>query len=323
MPTDTVPGELTLRRLMAPMAAALAAPNTREVVVNECGAFGVESSEGWSWHEAPELTFDRLDAIAILAARFTSQELGPSRPACSSRLPDGERITLARPPVTPAGTVNLTIRKRASSFTPTLEWLEETGWFSKLPAREGGWGSWLRRQVERKRTIIFSGETGSGKTSAAEACIRAIPLHERLVTLESTPEWFGLPQRNWAPRMYAQAGDTKSGLQNAEQTLAAALRERPDRILFGEMRTGEAWAYLRVLMGGHPGGISTAHAAPGRKAAFDTLLLMIRENPNSSGVSDQTIRGMLRQHIHIVIHCAKSAEGYHATEIDVAECMAP
>lgn len=316
-----VPGEATLRRLMAPMREALADPDTREVVVNGPGEFGVETGAGWRWVAAPELTFERLDAIGILAARFTTQDFGPFRPACSSRLPDGERITLARPPVTPAHMVSLTIRKRASSFTPTLEWLEGRGWFSALPPRPGGWPAWLRRQVERKRTIVFTGETGSSKTTAAEACIRAVPPHERIITLESTPEWFGLPHKNWAPRQYAQAGDTKSGLPRAEEALATALRERPDRILFGEMRTGEAWAYLRVLMGGHPGGISTAHAAPGREAAFDTLTLQIRENPHSAGVSDETIRRMLREHVHVVVHCEKRAGDavpYRATGVDAA-----
>lgn len=316
-----VPGEVTLRRLLGPLKGALSDPDTREVVVNECGEFGVENSKGWHWHKAPDLTFAQLDALCILAARQTNQRFGPFRSGCSSRLPGGERISMARPPSSPAGVINLTIRKRAANFVPTLDWLEEHGWFSFLPKRAEGWHVWLRRMIKTKRTIIFTGETGSSKTTAAEACLRAIPLHERLIILESVPEWGDLPQKNVIYRMYAQAGDDESGMPKAEEALARALRERPDRILFGEMRTGEAWAYMRVLMGGHPGGISTAHASPGRESAFDTLTLMIRESAFSVGVGDETIRRMLRDHIHIVIHCTKApgeAVPYRATFIDAA-----
>lgn len=310
------PGEATLRRLLSPMAAALADPDTREVVVNRPGRFGVEDGGGWRWHEAPELDFATLDAIGILAARLTGQDFGEENPSCSSRLPDGERITMARPPVAPEGSVQITIRKRAKSFVPTLEWLEERGYFAALPQVEGGWAAWFRRKVEGRATIVCTGETGSGKTTMAEACIRAIPLDSRIVTLESVPEWLDLPHENWIPHLYAQDGQDRRGARTAEQVLALVLRERPDRILFGEMRTGEAWAYLRALRSGHRGGISTAHAEPGYAALEDVLLLMVRENRSSDGVPDGTVRALLRQSIDVVVHCARTPEGFRATSVD-------
>lgn len=321
-----LPGEMTLRRLLAPMGAALADPDTREVVVNQPGRFGVENSAGWSWHDAPELDFDRLDAIGILAAGLTSQDFGVSTPACSSRLPDGERITMARPPVAATGSVTHTIRKRALSFTPTLEWLEQRGWFSFLPhapAPFSGWAAWMRHKIAvEKATIFFTGVTGSSKTTAAEAALRAIPLDERIITVESVPEWMGLPHRNWVPRVYAQDEQKRPGMLGAEQVIEQALRERPDRILFGELRTGEVWAYLRALMSGHPGGISTAHAKPGYTALEDALVFMARQNRHSQGVPEETVRGLLRAHIDVVIHCEKAPGDpvpYRATSVEIVE----
>ena len=97
-------GEATLLRLLEPFAAALARPGTREIVVNRPGRFGVEGEDGWSWHDAPELTFARLDAILTLAASRTSKRVGPDRPSASSVLPGGERIMGARPPAAPPAT---------------------------------------------------------------------------------------------------------------------------------------------------------------------------------------------------------------------------
>lgn len=314
-----VPGEATLRRLIRPMAGALGDGDTREVVVVRPCEFGVENSKGWHWHQAPELDFRTLDAIAILAARFTGQEFGPHRAACSSRLPDGERITMARPPVMPAGSIGLTIRKRATSFTPTLEWLGERGWFNFLP-KGRDWPAWFRERIAAKWTFAFTGETGSSKTTAAEACIRAIPLHERIATLESTPEWFGLPHRNWLSHLYAQSGQEGLGLFTAEQVLELVLRERPDRILFGELRTGEAWAYIRALQAGRRGSITTAHTDPGIEAFLDAVMLMVRQNIHANGVPEETVVRLLRKQINVVVHCAK-VDGdpvpYRATQLDI------
>lgn len=297
-----VAGERTLRHLLAPMQAALADPDTREIVVNQVGRFGVEDSRGWHWHEAPALTFSRLDAIGTLAAACTSQDVGPHQPSCSSRLPDGERITICRPPVVPPGTISLTIRKRAASFTPTLRLLEARGYFSFLPPGRD-WVAFFERAVAAKRTIVVAGQIGGSKTTFAEALIRAIPVHERIVTLESTPEWTCLPQENWVPLLYAREGQERAW-RTAAECLEDALRMRPDRILMGELRTGEAWAYLRTLMAGHPGGITTCHAETA-EGAFDALALMIRQSEHARGLSDADVRALLRKHVHVGVHCAR------------------
>lgn len=301
------PEEITLTRLMGPLATALEDPDTREVVVVKPGEFGVENSKGWHWYDAEALTYKRLLALGILAAQRTGQQFGENCLGVSSRLPGGHRITMVGPPSTPAGTIHLTVRKRATSFIPTLDWLGEKGYYDFLP-KGTDWAAWCRERVVAKRSFLATGETGSSKTTFAEALARSTSLEERVATLESVPEWI-LPHRNWIPQIYRQAGSAARGLPTAEEALELVLRERPDRILFGEMRTGEAWAYLRALRTGHRGGISTAHADEGEggEEAFETMTLMIRQNASSNGVPEETVNRLLRKTINVVAHCVKVA----------------
>lgn len=309
------PGEATLRRLQAPLDQFLDDPSTTEVVVDQPGLVGVERpghATPWQWHQVPELDFDRLDAIATLAAAMTRQDLGPDRPRCSTVLPQGYRVQIARPPLTAPGTISLTIRKRASSFVPTIDWLGENGCFKYLDASRD-WMSFWQSRVARRSSILIGGNTGSGKTTVAEAFIRAIPLHERLVTVEKTPEWFGLPHDSWAPLYYGFAGDGESSQRAAVQCIEDALRMRPDRILVGELRApGEAWAYVRSLMAGHPGGITTIHSHSAM-GCVDNLATMLRGDAAGVSMNEVDLRALLIQHIDLVVHCAK--EPYRITDV--------
>src|SRR6185312_5745363 len=252
-------GENTLRLLMEPLQPFLAKPGTTEIVVNKPGELGCECDGAWSWHQVAELDFEHLDAMATLAAVATSQDFGPDNPRCSSVLPGGYRVQIARPPITANGVVSITIRKRSSSFVPTLEWLNEHGCFRHLdPAVD--WVEWFGSRVRAFKTFLIGGRTGSGKTSLCEALGRAIPAHERILTIEKTAELV-LPHHGWLPQTYGYAGDGVDADRAAVLLLQDALRQRPDRIILGELRgAGEAWAFLRAIKAGHPGGLSTIHA---------------------------------------------------------------
>jgi type IV secretion system protein VirB11 len=287
-------GEATLRRLLEPFAEALARPGTREIVVNKPGRFGVEGEDGWTWHDAPELTYRRLDAIATLAAARNSKRVGPDRPTCTSVLPDNERITIARPPATAPGVVSLNIRRRAKDFTPTLGWLQDTGYFRQVPGYDA---AYWQRQIEAGRTILVAGAIGSSKTTFAEALLRAIPSHRRLVTIEDSPEWIDLPHENWDALYFDGVSRT------ATDCFEIALRKRPDWLPFQELRGAEAWAFLRARVIGHES-ITTIHAAD-CASAFDALELMIRQSQEGRTMDKETVRGLLRQHIDIVAYCAR------------------
>jgi type IV secretion system protein VirB11 len=294
--------ESTLLRLLDPFATALALPGTREIIVTRPGRFVVEGDDGWTWHDAPELTYKRLDAIATLAASRGSKRIGPDRPACSSVLPGGQRIAVARPPATPAGTINMNIRKRAASFTPTLPWLEQTGYFRDVP--QYGAAFW-QGVIQRNQTVLVCGQIGSSKTTFAESLLRAIPLNQRLVTIEDTPEWLDLPHQNWSPLYFD--GERRT----ATDCLQDALRMRPDWLPMQEMRGAEAWAFLRARVIGHPS-ITTVHATD-CASAFDALALMVRQSQEGRGMEEATVMKLLRQHIDVVAHCAR--EPFRITEV--------
>lgn len=295
-------GERTLLRLLEPFAPALARPGTREIVVNRPGRFGVEGDAGWSWHDAPDLTFPRLDAILTLAATRTAKRVGPDRPSASSVLPGGERIMGARPPACPPGTIMLAIRRRAKDFVPTLEWLESTGYFRDVPGRGA---AWWRAAIEAGKTVLVGGAIGSSKTTFAEALIRAIPDHRRLVTIEDTPEWMDLPHENWSPLYFD--GDRRT----ATDCLQDAMRLRPDDILFQELRGVEAWAFLRARVIGHRS-VTTIHGAD-CKSSIQAAALMVRQSNEGRALEADTVHGLLRQNIDIVAHCAR--DPYRITEV--------
>jgi type IV secretion system protein VirB11 len=322
------PGESTLRLLLAPIAEHLADPMVTEIVVNRPGEVGVERRTGWTWHELPELTFEKLDAIATLCAAMSQQDVGPDHPLCGSVLPDGQRVQICRPPAVAAGTISLTIR-RPSTFAPTIAGLAAGGLFSRTEgasrrahpldaelvalheARD--WERFFPLAVEAKKTIIATGDTGSGKTTFAKALIQAIPHDERLVTIEDTAEFIGLPQRNLVSLFYSK-GNQGLARVRSEDLIEAALRMRPDRVLMQELRDGAAFTFVRSIAAGHPGSITTCHAGSAT-GAFDALRLMVKQHDAGKYLADADVFALLHQLIDVVAHCRRDHRGYAIEEV--------
>lgn len=316
------PGERTLRLMLEPLRAHLADAAVTEVVVNRPGEVGVERSGRWSWHAAPELDFDRLDAIATLAAAMSQQDVGPSRPLCASVLPDGERLQVCRPPAVAAGMVSLTVR-RPSASVPTLEVLQAGGIFARTERarlqahpldqelgklhRAGDWARFFPLAVRARKTIVITGDTGSGKTTLARALIREIPDGERLVTIEDTAEFIGLPHRNLVSLFYSK-GDQGVARLRPEELIEASLRMRPDRVLLQELRDGAAFSFLRGIAAGHPGSITTCHAS-NAAGAFDALRLMLKQNDAGRHLLDVDAQSLLRRLVDVVAHCERRPDG--------------
>ena len=314
-------GERTLRLMLAPIAADLADDTVTEIVINRPGEVGIERRGGWTWRDMPELTFDRLDGITVLCAAMSQQDVGPDRPLCGSVLPDGQRVQICRPPAVAAGTVSLTIR-RPNSFAPSLAVLADGGLFARTegvqhrthPAdvelgelhQANDWRRFFALAVRARKTILVSGDTGSGKTTVAKALIQEIPDGERLVTIEDTAE-FNLARRNVVPLFYSK-GDQGLARVRSEDLIEAALRMRPDRVLMQELRDGAAFSFIRGVAAGHPGSITTLHAgsAPG---AFDALRLMVKQHDAGKHLADADVRAFLRQLVDVVIHCVRHRDG--------------
>ena len=316
---QSVEGETTLRWLLQPITEHLSHPATTEVVVNQPGKVGVEQGGRWSWHDVPSLNADALEAIAILSARITGKNISRDVPSCVSLLPDGQRIKMLLPPAVPARMVSLCIRRRALSFTPTLEWLAETGYFELLdPTLD--WPAYFRRAVhgtaaKKPRPIIVSGEVGSSKTTFAEALLRAIPLDQRICSVEGSPEWLDLPHPNWQPFYFdeAQPGSATKRVQDA-------MKSRPDWVPFQELNGSEAWAYERALKAGFRG-ITTAHSDTAR-GVLKAVASMIQQSEEGRHLDREHIVAELRLYIGLIVHVMRidptqpgESSKYRVTEV--------
>lgn len=190
-----------------------------------------------------------LIAVKNIARRL-GDDISESKPILDSRLPDGSRVAAVLPPCSVNG-ITLTIRKfTARHFT--MADLIETGTLPESLAAD------LRRQVLERRNILISGGTGTGKTTLLNIVAGFIPDEERLVIIEDTAE-LHVTKDNLV-RLEARREQNGLPAVTIRELLKATLRHRPDRIILGEIRGGEAFDLLQLLNTGHSGTLSTVHA---------------------------------------------------------------
>jgi pilus assembly protein CpaF len=189
-------------------------------------------------------------------ARTLGDEVNDEMPLLDARLPDGSRVAAAIPPCSRRGTT-LTIRKfQSRRFTP--EELVRIGTVPQ-PAMDH-----LRDAVGQRQNILISGGTGSGKTTMLNALASFIDPEERVVLIEDTSEI----QLSLENLVEFEARRVRPGLcaVTVRDLLRATLRHRPDRIILGEVRGGEAFDLLQALNTGHSGTLSTIHANSAEQA---------------------------------------------------------
>lgn len=318
-----VHGERTLRYLLAgSIQPFLDDPRTTEVVVNKPGEVGVEQDGKWSWYDRPGLTFDRLDAIAILAGAMTTREVDSSQPLCTSTLPGGERIHIARPPATHPDRISLTIRKPAT-FARTADDPDFIPLFSTANStlsrrgkvdedlitlkRAGDWRAFWGLARRTRKTIGITGRTGSGKTDVAKRLLQLTAPEVRVITIEDNPETGGLGPRNTVNLFY---GDSRARL-TAEACVQGALRMRPDEIHLAEIRGAEAFAFLRAVAAGHPGSITTWHADEGQEIA--ALVAMVKQHEAGRALDD--VEQRIRAFVDIIVWCDRNENGFAAPRV--------
>lgn len=198
-------------------------------------------------------------------ARRLGDDISDSKPILDSRLPDGSRVAAVVPPCSLNG-VTLTIRK----FNSKHFGIEDL-------VRAGTLERWLANQLENyilaRKNILIAGGTGTGKTTLLNILGKFIPPDERILLIEDTSE-IKMEHQNL---VRFEARQPQNGLQavSIRDLLKAALRHRPDRIILGEIRGGEAFDLLQLLNTGHSGSLSTVHATSARQglARFTSCVL--------------------------------------------------
>jgi type IV secretion system protein VirB11 len=259
---------------LAPLAPWLSRPDVTDVLINRPGEVWVETTGGTMSREpADQLTEVALQRLARQIAAASHQGVNREQPLLSATLPDGARVQVCAPPATRGGLV-MAVRKHVLSDM-SLDELARDGLFETAarsdPARDavadaalealldaGHMMAFLRGAVALRKTIVISGGTGSGKTTLLNALVKEIPRTERLLVIEDAPE-VRMDHPN-AVGLISVRGELGEAQVDTDTLLAAALRMRPDRILLGELRGREAFAFMRAVNSGHPGSITTIHA---------------------------------------------------------------
>ncbi|TWB11686.1 type IV secretion system protein VirB11 [Rhizobium sp. ERR 1071] len=316
-----------VRELLLPLSRFLKDTSLYEIVVNRPGEVLTEGMEGWRRHALPDLSFEKLMRLARAIASYSNQAIDEARPILSATLPDEERIQIVVPPATSKGTVSVTIRK-PSSVTLTLDDLERGELFSNVSSsnrhsessdarldkilKAGDYATFLRAAVLARKNIIISGATGSGKTTLSKALIRHIPEHERIISIEDTPELV-ISQPNHVKLFYSKGGQGLAKI-SAKDLLESCLRMRPDRILLQELRDGSAFYYIRNVNSGHPGSITTVHA-DSAALALEQLTLLVKESEGGRDLERGDVRSLLKVAVDIIVQCRRIDGKFRVSEI--------
>jgi pilus assembly protein CpaF len=221
-----------------------------EVMVNGADRVFVEK-QGFL-QQVPGVTLGEKSLMVAVKniARRLGDDISETKPILDSRLPDGSRVAAVIPPCSLGG-VTLTIRKFNTRHFE-MEDLISVGMLDRALANR------LEDCVLTRKNILISGGTGSGKTTLASILGKFIPPDERILVIEDTAE-IQLDHENLV-RFEARREQKGIPAVAIRDLLKAALRHRPDRIILGEIRGGEAFDLLQLLNTGHSGTLSTIHA---------------------------------------------------------------
>lgn len=233
---------------------------------------------------------DVIQRIVGLAGR----EVNQANPICDTRLPDGSRVNVVLPPIALCGPT-ITIRK-FSKEPMTINKLIEYGSITQEIADK------LELLVKAKYNIFISGGTGSGKTTFLNALSNFIPKDERIITIEDSAELQITGIDNLVSMETRNANASGAGQVTIRDLIKSSLRMRPERIIVGECRGGEALDMLQAMNTGHDGSLSTGHAnsTEDMLSRLETMVLQ-----GADGLPIEAIKQQIASAVDIIIHLSR------------------
>ena len=257
----------TIDHYLAPIRPYLADTAVSEVMINAPDEIYVEKDGRLVRTDAAFADDEVYEAAVNNILQFTGKSLADQEILVDARLPDGSRVHVAKKPCARKGTV-MSIRK-FSKMMLDIDWLIELGSLT-AEARD-----FLKVAVTSEQNILVAGGTSSGKTSLLNALSAFIPSDERIVVIEDSAEL--QLQKEHLVSLESKPADTFGrGAVGVRELFRSSLRLRPDRIVIGEVRGGEALDMIQAMTSGHGGSMGTLHANTPADALnrLETMALM-------------------------------------------------
>jgi pilus assembly protein CpaF len=293
---------------LAPVKDYLADDQVSEILINGPNQIYIERGGKLQETGASFASESQLKAAAVNIAKSVERQLDEMHPDLDARLPDGSRVHATIPPISRCGTI-ISIRK----FKKEMLTLEKLEGFGSVP-REGA--LLLNAIVKLRKNTIISGGTSSGKTSVLNAVSGLIPEKDRILVLEDASE-LQLQQKHCVYFETRKPDKNGQGEFSIRDLVIASLRLRPDRLVIGEIRGGEALDLLQAMNTGHSGSMSTIHANTPVDALsrMETCAIM-------SGIDLPltALRMQVASAINCVVHTMRLPDGSRKI-VEIAEVM--
>lgn len=301
--------ESTLEFFLAPLREFLEDDTVTEIMVNGYREVYVERRGMLHETDAKFESEDALISAVTNIAQYVGREIDRDRPILDARLPSGSRVHAVIPPSSRTGTY-LTIRK----FKRDIFSLED---FVRLGSISAEAKEFLELCVRLKKNIVVAGGTGTGKTTMLNAVSTAVPESERIVVIEDSSE-LKLAQKHSLYLEAQQADSYGRGGVTIRDLFRASLRMRPDRIIVGEVRGGEALDMVQSMISGHTGSLTTVHATSPRDALvrLETLSLM-----SDVDIPIYVARAQVASAINVIVQLSRFADDGSRKVTRVAEAF--
>lgn len=293
---------------LGPLQALIEDDEISDIMINGCNNVFVEKK---GIIERTSVTFIDESQLLNIAKRIVSlvgRRVDDSSPTCDARLKDGSRVNVVIPPIALDGTL-ISIRKFKKK---SIDLKQLIGFEAMTPEM----AQLLMIAARCRLNILISGGTGSGKTTLLNALSQYISEDERIVTIEDAAE-LKLLQPHVVRLETRTSGIEGNGAITQRELVINALRMRPDRIIVGECRGGEAFEMLQAMNTGHDGSMSTLHANNPRDALSRVESMVMMGNSN---LPLEAIRRTIVSAIDLVVQVSRLHDG-HRKVMNISEVV--
>src|SRR5579872_6477055 len=298
----------TILPFLRPIEHLILDPDISEIMVNSGSRIFVEKNGELAPVPGITISEQALSAAVKNIARRLGDDISEAKPILDSRLPDGSRVAAVLPPCSIDG-ITLTIRKFNTRHFTMADLIQNC-------TLDANTAEFLRDRVGNRQNILISGGTGTGKTTLLNILADFIPDEERILLIEDTAE-LNIRKSNLV-RFETRCEQAGIPAVTIRDLLKAALRHRPDRIIVGEVRGGEAFDLLQALNTGHSGSLCTLHANSAQQAIrrfADCVLQSGIELPH------RAILANIGNSVDSIVHIARVRGRRSVSEVLAVQCL--